>query len=141
MRDEQIGQAEIALELLQKIHDLRAHAGVESGNRFIGHDELRLQGERAGDADALPLASGEFVRITGHGGFIHAHRTQKFPHALAAGIAAQTFLPGLLVNDFLMKRLSMQNQRLGDHVFNAVARVERTERVLENDLHVAAKAA
>ena len=146
VRDEQIGQAEIALQLLQKIHDLRANAGVESGNRFIGHDELRLQGKRAGDADALALASGKFVWITRHGRFIHSHGTQKFPHSPAADIAAKAFVPGILLGNFLMQRRLMQrrlmqNERLGDHVLNAEARVERTERVLKDDLHVAAKAA
>jgi hypothetical protein len=65
VRDEEIGEAEIALQLLQKIHDLRADADVESGNRLIGDDELRPQGESAGNADALALASGKLVRITG----------------------------------------------------------------------------
>jgi hypothetical protein len=87
MRDEQIGKAEIALQLLQKIHDLRANADVESGNRFIGNDKLRPQRERAGNTDALPLASGKFVGITRHGRFIHADRTQKFRDALAASLA------------------------------------------------------
>src|SRR5258708_22876495 len=131
MRDEQRGEAEIALELLQKIHDLGAHADIESGHRFIGDDELRTQSQSAGDTNALALATGEFVRITGHGGFIHSYGTQKFTHALAAGIAAEAFM-----HDCLMK-----NKRLSNHVLCAVARVERTERVLEDDLHVAAKTA
>src|SRR5258708_18759611 len=131
MRDEQRGEAEIALELLQQIHDLGAHADVESGHRFIGDDELRTQSQSAGDTNALALATGELVRKTGQGGFIHSHCMQKFPHPLAAGIAAQTF-----TNDFLM-----ENQRLGNHVFHTVARVERSKRVLEDDLYVAAKTA
>src|SRR5713226_7888092 len=73
VRDKQICEAEIALELLQEIHDLRADADVESRDGFIGNNKLRPQGERAGDPDALTLASGEFVRITGHGGFIHSN--------------------------------------------------------------------
>src|SRR5208282_5272610 len=131
VRDKQISEPEIALQLLQQIHDLRADADVESGNRFVGDDELRTQRKCAGYANALTLASGKFVRITGHGGFIHAHGTQKFAHALAAGIAAEAF-----VHD-----LSVENQGLGDHVLHAVARVERAERVLEDDLQVAAKTA
>src|ERR1039458_7044832 len=131
VRDEQIGKAEIALELLQQIHDLRADADVERGNRFVGDDELRTQRKSAGNADALPLSAGELVRVTGHGGFIHSHGTQKFAHALAAGIAAEAF-----VHD-----LSVENQRLGDHLVPSKARVERAERVLEDDLHVAAQTA
>jgi hypothetical protein len=127
VRNEEIGEAEIALQLLQKIHDLCSDADIESGDRFVGDDELRPQGESAGNADALALASGKLVRVTRHGGFIHAHGTQKLAHALAAGIAAE--------------RLSMKKQRLRDHVLHPEARVERTEGILEDDLHIAAKAA
>src|ERR1700716_4079398 len=74
MRDEQVCEAEVALELLQKIHDLRADADVESRDRFIGNNKLRPQSESASNPDALALASGELVRITGHGGFIHSNR-------------------------------------------------------------------
>src|SRR5258708_37759190 len=41
MRDEQIGEAEIALEMLKQIHDLGAHTDVTSVHRFIRHYELR----------------------------------------------------------------------------------------------------
>ncbi len=33
------------------------------GDRFVGHDQLRVQRERAGDADALALTAGELVRV------------------------------------------------------------------------------
>src|SRR5260370_9219164 len=134
VRDEQIGEAEIALELLKKIHDLRGDTDIESRNRFIGDNELRPQGESAGDADALALATGELVRVAARGRFIHSNGTQKFPHALAAGIAAEVF-----ASNFLMKRLLMKNKQLSDHVLYPVTRVERTERILEDNLHVAAK--
>ena len=117
--------------MLQKIHDLCADADVERRNRLIGDDELRLQGERARNADALPLAPGKLVRVAGHSGFIHTHGAQKFSHALPASIAAEA-----PADDLLMK-----NERLGNHVLDAVARVQRTERVLKDDLHVAAKTA
>src|ERR1700716_763205 len=74
VRDEQVCEAEIALELLQKIHDLRPDADVESRDRFIGNNKFRPQSESASNPDALALASGELVRITGHGGFIHSNR-------------------------------------------------------------------
>src|ERR1700730_12819872 len=136
VRDEQIGEAEVALELLEKIHDLRADADIESRHRFIGDDELRPQSESASDTNALALASGELVRITGQSGSIHSHRMQKFTHALAAGVTAEAF-----ASDFLMKRLLMKNKRLGDHLLHPVQRVERTERVLEDNLHVATQTA
>ncbi len=36
---------------------------IERGGRFIGKQKLRLRGERAGNADALFLATGKFCRI------------------------------------------------------------------------------
>jgi hypothetical protein len=41
VRDKQISEAEIALELLQKVYNLRADADVERRDRLIGDDELR----------------------------------------------------------------------------------------------------
>jgi hypothetical protein len=35
----------------------------------------------------------------------------------------------------------VKEKRLGDHVLYPIARIERTERILEDDLHVAAKTA
>ena len=58
MRDEQICQAEVALELGQQVDDLSSDTYVESRDRFVADDELRPQSQRAGDADALALASG-----------------------------------------------------------------------------------
>jgi hypothetical protein len=60
------------------------------------------------------------------GGFIHSNSPQKFTHALVAGMAAEL--------------ISMKNQRLSDYILDAIAGVEGTERILKNDLHVAAKA-
>ena len=61
--DEDIGQAQLALELLEQVEDLRLDRHVERGHRLVAHDEVRLEDERPGDADALALATGELVRI------------------------------------------------------------------------------
>ena len=61
--DEDQRQAELALQVAQQVQDLRLDRHVERGDRLVGDDHLRLQGERAGDADALPLAAGELVRV------------------------------------------------------------------------------
>ena len=65
--DEEVRQAESLLELLEQVHDLRLDAHVERRDRLVAHDELRVQRERAGDADALALAARELVRVAaGH---------------------------------------------------------------------------
>ena len=63
VRDEEVGEAEVALELGQQVDDLGADADVEGGDGLVADDEFRAEREGAGDSDALALASGEFVGI------------------------------------------------------------------------------
>ena len=67
MRDEEVGEAEVALQLCEQVDDLRADADVEGGDGLVAHDEFGAEREGAGDADALALASGEFVRVAASG--------------------------------------------------------------------------
>ena len=60
--DEQIGEPEFALQVLQQVHDLRLHRDIQRRHRFVAHHEPRPQHQGAGDADALALAAGELVR-------------------------------------------------------------------------------
>ena len=61
--DEQVGEAEFLLQVHQQVDHLRLHRDVERRHRLVADDQLRLQRQRAGDAEALALAAGEFVRI------------------------------------------------------------------------------
>src|SRR5581483_9223597 len=61
--DEQIGDAEFLLQILQQIDDLGLDRDVERGDRLVADDQLGLDRERARNADALALAAGKFVRI------------------------------------------------------------------------------
>ena len=65
--DEEIGEAEVALEVLQEVDDLGPDRDVQGGDRLVGDDELRLQGQRPGDADPLALAAAEGVGIAAAG--------------------------------------------------------------------------
>ncbi|GAA3220022.1 hypothetical protein GCM10020256_25600 [Streptomyces thermocoprophilus] len=60
--DEQERDAEFLLHLLKQVDDLRLDGHVQRGDRLVGDDQLRLQREGAGDADALTLTAGELVR-------------------------------------------------------------------------------
>ena len=62
MGDEEDGQAEPLLQLEQQVDDLRLHGDIEGRDELVGDQAFRLDGERAGDADALALAAGEFMR-------------------------------------------------------------------------------
>ena len=51
------------LQVLHQVDHLRLDRHVERADRLVGDDDLRVGRERARDADALPLAAGELVRI------------------------------------------------------------------------------
>ena len=63
VRDEQVREVELVLQRLEQVDDLRLDRDVERGDRLVRDDEVRVDGERAGDADPLALAAGELVRV------------------------------------------------------------------------------
>src|SRR4029077_5620833 len=63
MTDQEESDAEIALEILEEVEDLRLHRDIERAHRLIGDDQTRLGDQRASDSDPLALAAGEFMRV------------------------------------------------------------------------------
>ncbi len=126
VRDEQIGQSELALQLSQQIDDLRSDAYVEGGDGLVGDDEFWAQGEGAGDSDALPLPSTEFMGEPGQDGLVEADRAKQLSDPGAASGQSHLF-----VND----------ERLANDALHIHSGVERPEGILEDNLHVAAQAA
>ena len=55
VRDEQVGQPELGLQIQQQIQDLRLHRDVQRRDRLVGDHQARVERQRAGDADALAL--------------------------------------------------------------------------------------
>ncbi len=55
--DEQVGEVEFASKVEQQVEYLRLDRDVEGRDSFVADDELRIEGQRAGDADALALAA------------------------------------------------------------------------------------
>ena len=66
--DEQHGHAETALQILEKLEDLRLNRDVQGGRRLVRDQQIRLIGERHGDHHALTLAAGHLVRIGARAG-------------------------------------------------------------------------
>ena len=62
--DEEIGEAELLLQIEQHVQYLRLDRNVERRDRLVGDDELGVHRERPRDADALALPAGEFMRIS-----------------------------------------------------------------------------
>ena len=63
MADEQIGDAELLLQVLHQVQHLRLHRHVQCTDRLVGHDEFRAGDERPGNGDALALAARKLVRV------------------------------------------------------------------------------
>ena len=102
-------------------------ARMETSSALTGssqHDELGVERQGAGDADALALPARELVRVALGVLGVEADRLEQLGDALLAlGLGADV----------------VDLERLADDVADAHARVERGVRVLEDDLHVAAQ--
>ena len=61
MGDEQEGQVELLLKLLQQIQDPRLDGDIERRHRLVEHKETRVDGKGASSADALALTTRELV--------------------------------------------------------------------------------
>ena len=77
MRNEQVGQSKLLLEISQQIDDLRLDRDVQRGDRFVCNNKFWFKRQRPRDTDSLPLSAAELVRIPVHHGGIQAHNIQK----------------------------------------------------------------
>ena len=117
--DEEIGEAELALEVLQEVQYLGLHGDVEGRHRLVADEELGLQGERTRDADALALSAGEAVRIAAEPPGVEPGQGHEPLHLRD---------PGRAVAD------PVNHERFTHDVEDRHARVEGAERVLKDEL-------
>src|SRR5262249_54054202 len=82
VRDKKIGQVLFAAQSFEQVHDLRLNGNVESRNRFVGNDEIRIDCESACDADALALTAGKLMRVSLDKTFAQTDGFEQFLHAL-----------------------------------------------------------
>ncbi len=122
MRDEEVGQPELFLQVFEQVERLRLHRNVQRRNRFVAHDQPGAQGQRARDADALALPAAEGIRVAVHVLRLEAHCFEQFPD---------------LRLEFRALDQSVDTQWLADDVHDGHPWVERGEGVLKNDLHLA----
>ena len=124
MRDEQIRNAELFLQLLKHVDDLRLNGNVQRGHGLVADDELGVHGESSGNADSLALTAGKLMCVARGVLGIESHGRHELEDFLAALFAVRVQL--------------MHVQRLSDDVFDRHAGVERRVRVLEHHLHLLA---
>ena len=110
----------LALQVDQQIDHLGLDRHVERGDRFVTHDQPRLQRQRAGNADALALSTRKLVRVVLHLVGPQADLREELCHALLL---------------FLARCQAMHAERFADDVARGHPRIERGEGVLEYDLH------
>ena len=120
VRDEQVGELQLVLEVHQQVDDLRLDRDVQRRNRLVPDDQVRIERERPGDADALALAAGELVRIG-------VHVPASEPDALEQRRDAILALPAFR---YTVDMHGLADDRAGRH-----ARIERGVGVLEDHLH------
>ena len=61
--DEDHGQVSFLHQFGKKVENLGLDGYVKRGDRLVGDDQVRLGCQGSGDADSLPLAAGELMRI------------------------------------------------------------------------------
>ena len=122
MGDEDDGHAGLALQIAQKIQNLRLDGHVQGGGRLIGDQQGRFAGDGHGDHRPLQHPAGKLERMLARplGRFGNARHLQQLNgprQGLTAGLAA------------------MGHQGFGDLVADGHGRVERGHRVLEYHAH------
>ena len=121
VRDEQVRNAELLLQGLQQVQNLRLNRDVEGGDRLVANYEIGAQHQGPGDGDALALAAAECMRKP-------AQVLEREPAA-----------PGDIEHPLFELRpfgQTVGDERFGDDVTHRHPRVERGIGVLEDDLHV-----
>ena len=63
--DEQGGQPAFIAQFPEQQQNLRSHGNIQRGHRLIGHQHRGIGRQRPGNANALALAAGKFMRQTG----------------------------------------------------------------------------
>src|ERR1700730_1537280 len=122
--DEDVGEAEFALQLLQEIDDLRLDREVERGDRLVADDQFGIDRQRPADGDTLRLSARKLVWEPFGEMRSDADEVEQLPDASpAAGAAVET----------------VDIESLGDEVADRHARIEGSRRVLKDDLHAPAE--
>ena len=80
--DEEEGQSQIRLQFREKVQHLRLHRDIKRRDRLVGYDEARMRCDRACNRDALPLSSGQFVRIAVEETAREIDAVEEFSHAI-----------------------------------------------------------
>ena len=125
VRDEQVGEVELLLQVLEQVEDLGLDRDVERRDRLVAHDQLGPQGERR----ARPRSAGAGRRRTRAGSGCSARGSGP-----TSSISCWTSVLILFFGT-----VAVEAERGADDRADRLARVQRRVRVLEDHLHLAAE--
>ena len=81
--DEQVGDSELVLQVLEQVDDLSLDRDVKSAHWFIADDETGLDRQGAGDANSLSLSTAEFMRKSAGMQGVETHVLKELGNPLA----------------------------------------------------------
>ena len=117
--DQQQRHAKTLLQGLEQNQNLALHCHVQRRGGFVGDQQLRLARQGHGDHYPLPLATGQLMGIGLEPlfGFLDADQLQQLQNPRLRRVARQALV---------------HQQGFADLLFDAVQRVERGHRLLED---------
>ena len=121
--NEQVGDTELFLQILQQIQNLGLYRHIKRRSRFIADHQFRLHGQGAGDGYTLALPPGELMRIA-PGRFIG--QTYLLEQRDDCRPLCRTIV-----------RKTEGGHAFGDDLTNPQTRIERSKRILKNHLQMA----
>src|SRR4030067_585272 len=83
--NEQVGQAELSLQVFQQVDYLGLDGDIQGRDRLAADDKLRIGGQGSGDTDALALPAGEFVRETVNQAWAEPYLQHQLVHTVGRG--------------------------------------------------------
>ena len=84
VRNEEEGDAELVLQVVEQVDDAGLNRHVEGGDRLVEDQQLGLEHEGPGDADALALAARELVGVAVGVVRLEAHQLEHLGDPLPA---------------------------------------------------------
>ena len=106
--DHDDGHAELLLQLLHQLQNLRLDGDVQGGGRLVGDQQLGVGDQGSGDHDALPLAAGKLMRVFVHTG-LRVRDADQLQHLLGP------FLNLRLGEIFVVVVLQVLHDLFADH--------------------------
>ena len=84
MRDKEIGQAQLFLQVVQQVDHLGLNGHVQRGDGLVADNEFGLDGQSPGNADSLALAAGKLMGEPAGMLPVQTHQLQQLIDALPA---------------------------------------------------------